>query len=219
MSLETLLDRIRVYNQSSIRIVGSDGTVVHVDPYDMREEPRDASFLLITHAHYDHFSPADAALVCCGRTELVAPASMTEEAATLPCRVAHPMRAGERIELPGIVVEAVPAYNVRPDRLGFHPRENGWLGYVVTIDGLRVYVAGDTDQQADNGQVSCDIALVPIGGTYTMDPVEAAAFVNALAPAAAIPTHYGSIVGTMGDYEAFEALVNPVTRVVRKLDR
>lgn len=219
MSLEALLDRIRVYNQSSIRIVGSDGTVVHVDPYDMREDPRDASVLLVTHAHYDHLSPADAARVICDRTELVVPEGMLGEARGLGCAATHPMRAGERIELLGISVEAVPAYNVRPDRLGFHPRENGWLGYVITVDGVRVYVAGDTDQNPHNEGVSCDVALVPIGGTYTMDPAEAAAFVNELAPAVAIPSHYGSIVGTMGDFDAFAALVSPATRVVRKLER
>lgn len=219
MSPEALLDGIRVYNQSSIRIVGSNGTVVHVDPYDMREDPRDAGVLLVTHAHYDHLSPADAARVICDRTELVVPEGMLDEARVLGCAATHPMRAGESAEVLGVSVEAVPAYNVRSDRLGFHPRENGWLGYVITIDGVRVYVAGDTDQNPHNETVSCDVALVPIGGTYTMDPVEAAAFVNALAPAVAIPTHYGSIVGTMGDFEAFAALVDPATRVVRKLER
>lgn len=219
MSPEAVLDRIRVYNQSSVRIVSPGGTVVHLDPYDMREGPHDADYLLVTHAHYDHLSPVDAARVCCERTELVAPVSMAEEVATLPCHATRLMRAGETLELPGVTVEAVPAYNVRPDRLGFHPRESGWLGYVLTVDGVRLYVAGDTDQNPDNTKVRCDVALVPIGGTYTMDPAEAAAFVNELRPAVAIPIHYGSIVGSMADADAFEALVDPVTRVVRKLER
>lgn len=219
MSLEAVLDRIRVYNQSSVRIEAPDGTVVHVDPYDMREEPRDADYLLVTHAHYDHLSPADAARVCCERTELVAPESMAADVASLPCRATHLVAAGETLELPGLTVEAVPAYNVRPERLGFHPEGNGWLGYVLTIAGVRVYVAGDTDQNAGNERVRCDVALVPIGGTYTMDPAEAAAFVRELSPAVAIPIHYGSIVGSMADADAFEALVGPETRVVRKLER
>lgn len=219
MSLEVVLDRIRVYNQSSIRIEAPGGTVIHVDPYDMREGPHDADYLLITHAHYDHLSPGDAARVCCEHTELIAPESMAADVASLPCHATHLMAAGETLELPDLTVEAVPAYNVRPERRGFHPQGNGWLGYVLTISGVRVYVAGDTDQNADNGRVRCDVALVPIGGTYTMDPAEAAAFVRELSPAVAIPTHYGSIVGRMSDADAFEALVGPETRVVRKLER
>ena len=126
-----------------------------------------------------------------------------------------------RPEDAGICVEAVPAYNVEPERLGMHPRENGWLGYVVTLDGepTRYYVSGDTDQNADNETVSCDVALVPIGGTYTCDPHQAAAFVNALRPHAVVPTHYGSIVGTYADFDAFAAAVDPAIDVIRKLER
>ena len=131
------------------------------------------------------------------------------------------MSAGEKIKLPGLCVEAVSAYNVEPERLGMHPRENGWLGYVLSVDGdpTRYYVAGDTDQNRDNETVSCDVALVPIGGTYTMDARQAAAFVNALRPRLAVPTHYGSIVGTYADFDAFSAEVDPAIAVARKLER
>ena len=98
---------------------------------------------------------------------------------------------------------------------------SGWLGYVVTLDGepTRYYVSGDTDQNPDNEVVRCDVALVPIGGTYTCDPGQAAAFVNALRPAAVIPTHYGSIVGTYADFDTFAAAVDPAIEVIRKLER
>ena len=217
------LENVRVFTQSAIRIEGVAGTVVCFDPFALTdaEATHDADYVLITHAHYDHLSPEDYARVAGEKTVVVAPASMADEVAGLDAAATHLMDAGEKIELPGLCVEAVPAYNVEPERLGMHPQTNGWLGYVVTIDGdpTRYYVSGDTDQNPDNEVVSCDVALVPIGGTYTCDPRQAAAFVNALRPAAVAPTHYGSIVGTYADFDAFATEVDPAIEVVRKLER
>lgn len=203
------LSRIRVITHSCIRMQDSAGTVLYVDPFDLTEEPHDADAILITHAHYDHFSPEDIARVARADTVLVAPASMASDAAQTGLARVQTVQAGDRIELPGIAVEVVPAYNVEPERRQFHPRANGWVGYVVTIDGTRCYVAGDTDQNPDNATVACEVALVPIGGTYTMDAEQAATFVNTLAPRIAIPTHYGSIVGTAADAERFAAHLDP----------
>lgn len=217
------LENVRVFTQSAIRIEGAGGTVAYFDPFSLTaaEAAHDADYVLITHAHYDHLSPEDYARVAGEKTVVVAPASMEREVAGLDAAATHLMSAGEKIELPGLCVEAVPAYNVEPERLGMHPRENGWLGYAVTLDGepTRYYVSGDTDQNPDNEVVSCDVALVPIGGTYTCDPRQAAAFVNALRPRAVVPTHYGSIVGTYADFDAFAAAVDPAIEVIRKLER
>ncbi|HIY51714.1 MAG TPA: MBL fold metallo-hydrolase [Candidatus Olsenella avicola] len=217
------LENVRVYTQSAIRIEGARGTVAYLDPFSLTdaEAAHDADYVLITHAHYDHLSPEDYARVAGEKTVVVAPASMASEIAGLGAAATHLMAAGEKIELPGLTVEAVPAYNVEPERLAMHPQANGWLGYVITLDGepMRYYVSGDTDQNADNDAVSCDVALVPIGGTYTCDPRQAAAFVNTLRPAVVVPTHYGSIVGTYDDFDAFAAAVDPAIAVVRKLER
>lgn len=213
------LDNIRVLTHSCIRIQSAAGTVIYFDPYQLTEAPHDADFVLVTHAHYDHFSPEDIERVANDTTELVVPASMADEATPAKAARVHTMQAGEHIELADMVVNAVPAYNVEPERLGFHPRENAWIGYIVTIDGTRVYVAGDTDQNPDTLQVSCDIALIPIGGTYTMDPHQAAAFINRIMPRIAIPTHYGSIVGTMDDAQTFADEVDRRVEVVLKLER
>ena len=217
------LENVRVYTQSAIRIEGARGTVAYLDPFSLTdaEAAHDADYVLITHAHYDHLSPEDYARVAGEKTVVVAPASMASEIAGLGAAATHLMAAGEKIELPGLTVEAVPAYNVEPERLAMHPQANGWLGYVITLDGepMRYYVSGDTDQNADNEAVSCDVALVPIGGTYTCDPRQAAAFVNTLRPAVVVPTHYGSIVGTYDDFDAFAAAVDPAIAVVRKLER
>ena len=217
------LENVRVYTQSAIRIEGARGTVAYLDPFSLTdaEAAHDADYVLITHAHYDHLSPEDYARVAGEKTVVVAPASMASEIAGLGAAATHLMAAGEKIELPGLTVESVPAYNVEPERLAMHPQANGWLGYVITLDGepTRYYVSGDTDQNADNEAVSCDVALVPIGGTYTCDPRQAAAFVNTLRPAVVVPTHYGSIVGTYDDFDAFAAAVDPAIAVVRKLER
>ena len=217
------LENVRVFTQSAVRIVGAAGIVAYFDPFALTdaEAAHDADYVLITHAHYDHLSPEDYARVAGEKTVVVAPASMAQEVAGLGAAATHLMAASEKLKLPGLTVEAVSAYNVEPERLAMHPRENGWLGYVVTLDGAptRYYVSGDTDQNADNEVVSCDVALVPIGGTYTCDPRQAAAFVNALRPHAVVPTHYGSIVGTYADFDAFAAAVDPAIEVVKKLER
>ena len=217
------LENVRVFTQSAIRIEGAGGTVAYFDPFSLAaaEAAHHADYVLITHAHYDHLSPEDYARVAGEKTVVVAPASMAGEVAGLGAAATHLVRAGERLELPGLCVEAVPAYNVEPERLGMHPQANGWLGYVVTLDGdpTRYYVTGDTDQNPDNERVACDVMFLPIGGTYTCDARQAAAFVNAVHPAAAVPTHYGSIVGTYADFDAFAAEVDPSIAVIRKLER
>ena len=91
------------------------------------------------------------------------------------------------------------------------------LGYLLEMDGLRYYVSGDTDAAAELRDIKCDVALVPIGGKFTMAPKEAAGLVNAIKPAAAIPTHYGSIVGKPEDADTFRDLVDPGIEVITKL--
>lgn len=217
MTLNATLDNVQVLAHSAIRIEAEDGTAVYFDPFELTDAPHDANYVLITHTHYDHLSPEDAAKVMNESTVVVCPASAEVEVREAFGAAPHGMAPGDTITLGGMQIEAVPAYNVEPKRLGFHPQENRWIGYVITIDGVRYYVAGDTDQNDDTVQVRCDVALVPIGGTFTMDPAQAAAFVNVIKPRIVVPTHYGSAVGTKEDVEAFEPLVDPAISVVRKL--
>lgn len=221
----TSLENIRVFTQSAIRIQSKDGMVIYLDPFSLTdaEAAHDADYVFITHAHFDHFSPEDIARVAGDHTELVAPASMGAEVARVADEIGatavHLLQAGGRLELPGVAVETVPAYNVEQERLEMHPQANGWLGYALTVDGVRYYAAGDTDQNPNNEQVTCDVALVPIGGTYTCDPHQAAAFVNALHPKTVVPIHYGSIVGVPENFDAFAAEVAAGIEVVRKVER
>ena len=209
-------DRITVNTQNSIRIESEAGTVVYVDPLEIKGRPKDADLILITHSHYDHFSMADIAALRKDSTRFVVPSSMKGDMEKNGFDMTEYlcMEAGDRISAAGIYISAVPAYNkLKP----FHPRRNGWLGYVIDVDGMRIYTAGDTDALKENTSIICDIALIPIGGTYTMNPKEAAAFINELKPDTVIPTHYGSIVGRPSDADEFTSRVDSGIKVVRKL--
>ena len=89
-----------------------------------------------------------------------------------------------------------------------HPKANGWLGYVITVENTRIYIGGDMDATPEAAAVQCDVAMIPVGGTYTMNPREAAALINEMKPGTAIPTHYGSLVGETEDGKAFAELVD-----------
>ena len=208
-------DQIDVFTQSSIRIRGSELTV-YCDPFKMTEDPHDADLIFITHDHFDHFSVEDIGKVSKESTVLVIPEKMKEkaaEAAPLVSRI-ETVAPGNSYEKEGLSFETVPSYNkLKP----FHPKGAGWVGYIFTIEGQRIYVAGDTDPNKDNKTVRCDIALVPIGGTYTMDALKAADFINEIRPAVAIPTHYGSIVGRPEDASVFAGSVDKAIQVVTKL--
>ena len=206
-------DHIQVNTQSSIRIEGS--RMVYFDPFQISAEAHDADLICITHAHYDHYDPESILKVCNQNTELAAPASMAKELGKLAWKgKMHLLAPGERVETAGLIITAKPAYNkLKP----FHPKRNGWLGYLLEMDGTIYYVAGDTDAVKELQEVRCDVALVPIGGKFTMNTREAAGLVNKIKPIAVIPTHYGCIVGKPQDAETLRKLVDREVQVVVKL--
>ncbi|MCR5670763.1 MAG: MBL fold metallo-hydrolase [Butyrivibrio sp.] len=210
-----MTDNIEVFTQNSIRIRGKFGSI-YIDPFKMREEPHDASFVFVTHQHYDHFSIEDIMKVVGTETVLVVPESMLDDAEELGRCVSKivTVTPGVIMEIDGIEVEAVPAYNnIKP----FHPRRAAWVGYILNLEGKRIYIAGDTGLTKESRLVKCDVALVPIGGTYTMDYKKAAELINIIRPEFAIPTHYGSIVGRKSDAQSFAGLVKPPVRVIEKI--
>ncbi len=210
-----MLDNIEVFTQSSIKVRSGVGTV-YIDPFRMKEEPHDADYVLITHDHYDHFSIEDIHKVIKNTTILVVPARMEDDARELEREVGEivTVKPGVYKELSGLELETIPAYNtVKP----FHPRRAEWVGYILRVDGKRVYIAGDTGATKEAKQVKCDIALVPVGGTYTLDTKRAADLINTIRPEYAIPTHYGSIVGKKSDGQTFASLVKSPVKVVEKI--
>ena len=210
-----MLDNIEVFTQSSIRVKSGQG-IIYIDPFRLKEESHDADYVLITHDHYDHFSIEDIHKVIKANTILVVPARMEDDAKELEREVGEivTVKPGIHKELSGLELETIPAYNtVKP----FHPRRAEWVGYILRVDGKRVYIAGDTGATKEAKQVRCDIALVPVGGTYTLDTKRAADLINTIRPEYAIPTHYGSIVGKKSDGQTFAALVKSPVKVVEKI--
>ena len=211
-----ITDKIRLFTQNSIRIE-SDAGIIYVDPFKMNEEPHDADFILLTHNHYDHFSPEDILKVCKESSVMIVPENMESEAGELTDSVdmIYTVEPDLKKNVNGLELETIPAYN---NSKSFHQKSAGWVGYILTIDGKRVYIAGDTDMTEDNRKVKCDVAMIPIGGTYTMDAMQAAQLINEIKPDIAIPTHYGSAVGSPKDADTFKEQVNSDIEVVIKME-
>jgi L-ascorbate metabolism protein UlaG (beta-lactamase superfamily) len=183
---------------------------IYTDPYNIKTIDV-ADIVVITHAHTDHFSPADLDKVVGPNTILIAPADVTYAGAV-----------GQRIILtPGqqykayncVNIKAVPAYNIT--KTSYHPKSNNWVGYLITVNGITIYHAGDTERIPEMKTFTCDIALLPLGQTYTFnsvdDAVEAAKDVHAKL---AIPMHFGLFEGTAGDAVSFKTKLDgtiPVT--------
>ena len=211
-----MTENIRVLTHSSIRIQSGD-TVLYVDPYKVSGRPQDADYVFITHDHFDHFSPEDIEKVSCDKTVLVVPEKMRDKVLQEAdeTRGIIPVKPDSPYDINGFSFETVPAYNrLKP----FHPKTAGWVGYIFCLNGKRIYVAGDTDATPDARKVRCDVALVPVGGTYTMNASQAAELVNTIRPAAAIPTHYGSVAGSAADAESFREKVDPAVHVEIKME-
>ncbi len=210
-----MTENIQVFKQNSIRITDGD-RVIYIDPFQMDAEPHDAAFILITHDHYDHFDPESIAKVANEKTILIVPEKMEKKAAEVSdlVRKTETVNPGESKEVEGLRFETVPSYNMLKP---FHPKSAGWVGYILKIEGKRIYIAGDTDATKEAQAVKCDIALVPIGGTYTMDAKKAAELINTIAPEVAIPVHYGEVVGSPKDGEVFASLVKSPTKVEFKI--
>ena len=122
----------------------------------------------------------------------------------------------EEYEILGYKVKTIPSYNINKK---FHPKENKYVGYIITINNEDIYIAGDTDKTEEMANVECDIALIPIGGTFTCTYEEAATFINKIKPKYVIPIHYGSIVGSLSDGEKFQKLIEPDTKCVIKINK
>ena len=201
-----MLEGIQVLCHSSIRI--KKERTIYFDPFQINHDYNDADILLITHDHYDHYSEEDIDRVVKKDTIVVAPMDLKEKLLNHGFQIEQIVlvEPNQNYQIKGIEVHTIPAYNTNK---AFHKKEYGWVGYLITLDGTVYYVAGDTDITKENLQVRCDVAFVPVGGTYTMTYGEAASLVNQVHPKIAVPIHYGSIVGTKEDGKKFSELLDP----------
>lgn len=202
---------IKVLLHSSIRIE-AEGKIIYLDPFRIKENKNDADLILITHSHYDHFSEEDILKVKKENTKILVTTDLFERTLELGFKEENIILVtpNNLYKVLDIEINTVPAYNTNKK---FHPKENNWVGYLVNIEGKVIYIAGDTDITEENKNVVCDIALVPIGGTYTTTYEEAAELVNIIKPKHVIPMHYGEIVGEKENSVKFKELVNDNIKV------
>ena len=185
-------------------IIENDKTI-YIDPIKLKGRLLKADVVLITHDHFDHCSPDDVAKVAKDDTVIVTIAAAAQKLKG-DVRVVKP---GESLVVQGIPIETVPAYNVskfRSPGVPFHPKESGHVGFIITVGGQRIYHAGDTDVIPEMDDIETDVALLPVGGTYTMTADEAAEAANRIKPKLAIPMHWGGIVGSASDAQRFSDL-------------
>jgi L-ascorbate metabolism protein UlaG (beta-lactamase superfamily) len=202
-----MLENLHWLGHSGFYIESRKGTIVYFDPYQVQDGLPKADIILVSHDHFDHCSPADIRKLSKAGTIVVGPESI---ASKLQGSV-RAIRAGGDLAIGDIGIQAVPAYNpAKP----FHPKSSGFLGFVVAIDGMSIYHAGDTDMIPEMKGIQADVALLPVGGTYTMGPAEAAQAVEAIKPKVAVPMHYGSVAGSAQDAQEFKRLCKSDVRIL-----
>lgn len=200
-----MLSGIEVLCHSSIRFTKEK--TIYFDPFKISKDYNDADIIFCTHSHYDHFSEEDINKVRKEDTILVITEDCLDKAKKVGFDVENIILVSpnNKYKVLGISFETVPAYNLEKD---YHKQEYNWVGYILEINDITYYIAGDTDLISEIKSVNCDVAFLPIGGTYTMTAVEAAKLANTIEPQIVIPIHYGEIVGDKEDVEKFKQALN-----------
>lgn len=185
--------------------------VIYIDPYNLDGENEKADLIFITHSHYDHCSIADINKIIKEGTKIVCTADCQSKIlkTDVPVKI-QIVEPGQELDLNPIKVSTLPAYNTDKH---FHPKEEAWVGYLIKMDDVLIYHAGDTDvipeMQTLTGHNHAHkklVALLPVGGRYTMTSEEAAEAAKLIKPFLAIPMHYGTIIGTEEDANDFTEL-------------
>jgi L-ascorbate metabolism protein UlaG (beta-lactamase superfamily) len=204
---EKMIEHIHWLGHDGFYVAGSK--VLYFDPWEISAGPK-ADVICISHEHFDHCSPGDVEKISKDGTVIVTEAVAARKLSG-DVRVLKP---GESVEVAGVKVTAVPSYNT--DK-AFHPKSNQWLGFVVEMDGVKIYHAGDADFIPEMKDLHVDIALIPVSGTYVMNVDQAIEAVRAIRPRIAVPMHYGKIVGSEADAKRFaEKLKDEMTVVVKQ---
>ncbi len=196
---------VKINCHSSISIK-YDNKTIYIDPFKIDKEYNDADYIFITHSHYDHLSIEDIKKVYKDNTKYIIPVNEIDKLSELKIDEHNILGVlpNEEYMIDDIKFSTVPSYNINKD---YHKKEYNWVGYLLYLDYI-YYIAGDTDLIDEIKNIKCDIAMVPIGGTYTMDPVEAAKLINTIKPKVTVPIHYGTITGDASYADKFTSLVD-----------
>lgn len=210
--MKKVLNDISWFSQGALRIK-YNGHVIYTDPFDIDDDYHDADYILISHSHFDHFSPENIEKVLKSDTAFIVPMSVSDELDRYPKHQIVEIVPFDVLDLEFMVLEAVPAYNiVKADK---HPKENGWVGYVMTMGETVLYYTSDTELIPEMTDIKADIIFVPLGQKFTMNSVEDAANAVLLTQAKiAVPIHYGKYEGSEEDAKNFEKLLRGKAEVV-----
>jgi L-ascorbate metabolism protein UlaG (beta-lactamase superfamily) len=213
------------YKGVKVHWLGHDSFVLQgsrtiiIDPFKTKGDYK-ADLLLISHEHSDHLSEDDIRRFTNASTTIVAP-NICEKPLMAFTQEKKFVAPGTKIEVKGVSLETVPAYNLNkfrePGRV-FHPKADGRVGFVVTLDGVRFYHSGDSDATPEMKSLEVDVAFLPISGTYVMTAEEASEVAKAMKVDVVVPMHFGAIVGSRADAERFRRLVGsrPTVEILEK---
>jgi len=195
-----MVENVHWLGHAGFRVDGP--TILYFDPFKLSDGSKKADIIFITHEHFDHLSWDDIRLIATKDTVIVCDKTSAKKLGKqIECREVTAMAPGDKYDLEGIAVEAVSAYNTNKP---FHTKASQKVGYIVTVRGVRIYHAGDTDVIPEMKNYTCDIALLPVSGTYVMTAEEAAQAALIIKPKVAIPMHYGEVAGTSADAKKFQ---------------
>ena len=208
-----MLEMVHWLGHASFRMDASK--TIFFDPWEISGQEKKAGIVLVSHEHFDHCSRQDIEKISKEDTVVVGSVQCKKELGEIKT-----LKPGEKISIQGVKIEAVPAYNINKFRVPgkpFHPKEDQKIGFVVEIDGKRIYHAGDTDNIPEMSKLkNIDIALLPVSGTYVMTAEEAAEAANSFRPKTAVPMHFGKIVGSERDAEKFQKLCRCTVKILAK---
>jgi L-ascorbate metabolism protein UlaG (beta-lactamase superfamily) len=210
-----MAENISWLGHDSFRLEGEE--TVYIDPWKLDPSATAADVILITHPHGDHLSPTDIQRISKPDTIIIAPPCVAEKLGAEKLGSSPTLaKPGDRLTAAGVTIDVVPAYNTNKPN---HPKTAGHVGYIVTLNGKRIYHAGDTDLIPEMAKIKCDIALLPVSGKYVMNAIEAAEAADTLKPALAIPMHWGDpvVVGTRADAEEFKRLAHVPVEILEKV--
>ena len=211
-----MLEKLHWLGHASFRLDGPKA--IYFDPWKLAKDAKKADIIFVTHDHFDHLSVDDIKRITTKETIIIADSSSAKQIkGKVDAKEIKAMSPGDSVEIDGIKVSAVPSYNTNKT---FHPKAEKKVGYIVTVGGISIYHAGDTDFIPEMKDIKCGITLLPVSGTYVMTSTEAAEAALTIKPKIAIPMHYGDIVGSDRDAEAFrEALKGKVEVRILKHDK